>query len=278
MCQAANVRLPAVKQTDYLRSAERALTLGELDLAEQYAKVILHPASRSALRQHAEAYSLLGNLAYEREKPAEAEAHYREAAQLYGVVTDKQAVAHQLAAVGRTLVVQGRFLEAAEELHSAAVRIPNDLVIQIDLALALWRCGTGYAAVAVLTRALGMDGGNVAALEARGEILADLGAARDAMSDLDRVDLRGRPSTRAARGLALARLGDQPAARREIEDAVAEARRSGPVLLYAARALREAGDNRAARDYARQAADATDPPLSPLHRAVAQRLASDERK
>lgn len=60
----------------------------------------------------------------------------------------------------------------------------------------------------VLTKVLGIDGGNVAALQARGEILADLGEARYAMLDLDRLNLQGRPSTRAARGLALAELSD----------------------------------------------------------------------
>ena len=270
-----DVRPPNIAPDDYLRAAEHALALGELDLAERHASEILHAPLAADLRVHAQARTLLGNIAFEREKPREAEARYREAAELFGAASDTQAVAHQLAAVGQTLMAQGRFAEAVEELHAAAGRIPNDLVIQVDLALALWQLGAGQAAVAVLTRALGIDGSNVAALQARGEILADLGEAREAMRDLDRVNLQGRPSTRAARGLALAELGDQLTARREVEDAVAEARRNGPVLLYAARAFHESGDDKAARDYARQAADATDPPLSPQHREVARQLAGN---
>ena len=273
--KAPEVRPPTVPPAAYLHGAERALTLGELDLAERHAKeVILLPLGADA-HTHAEAQTMLGNIAFEREKPEEAEVRYREAAELFGAVSDTQAMAHEFAAVGQTLVAQGRFAEAVQELHAAAGRIPNDLVVQVDLALALWQLGAGHAAVTVLTRALGIDGGNVAALQARGEILADLGEARDAMRDLDRVILYGRPSTRAARGLALAELGDKSGARQEIENAVAEARQNGPVLLYAARAFYESGDHNAARHYARQAADATDPPLSKQHREVARRLVAN---
>jgi tetratricopeptide (TPR) repeat protein len=277
LLKAPEVRPSAVTPGAYLRGAERALALGELDLAERYAKEIASAPLGVGVQVHAEARTLLGNIAFEREKPEEAEACYREAAELFGTVSDTQAMAHELAAVGQTLVAQGRFAEAVDELHAAAGRIPNDLVVQVDLALALWQLGAGQAAVTVLTRALGIDGGNVAALQARGEILADLGEPREAMRDLDRVIPYGRPSTRAARGLALAELGDKSAARKEVEDAVAEAQRNGPVLLYAARAFHESGDDGAARHYAAEAADATDPPLSPPHRVIARDLADDAR-
>jgi tetratricopeptide (TPR) repeat protein len=262
-----------VKPNDYLRAAEHALALGELDLAERHTEEVLRTRLESSPRLHAEAYSLLGNLAWEREKPEEAETRYREAAGLFAAISDTHAVAHQLAAIGQTLLVQGKLAEAVDELSSAARRMPNDLVIQIELARALWQLGAGRAAVAVLTTALGIDGGNVAALQTRGEILADLGDARDAMLDLNRVHLKGQPSTRAARGLALAELGDQLAARREIEDAVTESKHNGLVLLYAARTFALGGDDSAAKELAQQAADATDPPLSPQHREVARQLA-----
>jgi len=118
------------------------------------------------------------------------------------------------------------------------------------------------------------DAGNSVALRARGEILADLGEARQAISDLDRVTLEERPSSRAARGLALARLGDQANANAEVDNAVAEAPRNGAVLLYAARAKFLSGNEHTAEDLARRAVDATDPALSPYHREVALRLAT----
>jgi Flp pilus assembly protein TadD len=56
-----------------------------------------------------------------------------------------------------------------------------------ELGWALWQIGQGRAAVAVFTGVLGLDGANVEALRGRGEILANLGDARSALRDLDRV-------------------------------------------------------------------------------------------
>jgi tetratricopeptide (TPR) repeat protein len=266
------LRPPATPE-DHLRAAGHALALGELDLAGRYAEEILRTPLQSDIRLHAKACSLLGNLEYERDKPEKAEERYREAMRLFGAAGDNRAVVDQLAAVGQTLLAQGRVQEAVDELYVAVQRMPNDLTIRIQLALALWQYGDGRTAVVFLTDVLRVDGGNRAALQARGEILAYLGDARLAMLDLDRVTLQGQPSTRAARGLALAELGDQPAARREIEAAVDEGRWNGLALLYAARAFQTGGDERAAKEYARKAANATDPPLSPRHREVARQLA-----
>jgi tetratricopeptide (TPR) repeat protein len=273
--KAPDVRPAAVTSAAYLREAEHALALGELDLAERNAREIVRLLPGTDCQVQAAARALLGNIAFEREKPKEAESCYREARELFGAVSDTQAEAHQLAAIGQTLVAQGHFAKAVDELYAAAGRVPNDTVIQVDLALALWQLGAGSAAVGVLTRALGIDGGNIAALQARGEIYADLGEAHEAVRDLDRVVQHGQPSTRAARGLALAELGDKSAARKDIEAAVAAAQQNGLVLLYAARAFHESGDDIAARLFALQAIHATDPPLSPPHLKVARQIADD---
>jgi tetratricopeptide (TPR) repeat protein len=271
---AANELPPMVEPAEYLRSAEQALTLGELDLAERYAKETLRTTPGSGLRLRAEATSLLGNLAHEREKPADAEVHYRTAASLFEAVQDTGAVASQLAAVGQALLAQGQPADAVQELRAAADRVPNDLMVQTELGWALWELGQSRAAVAVLTGVLGIDGGNPDALRARGEILADLGDARDALRDLDRVTDRDRPSARAARGLALAELGDGNA-RKEIEGALADAPRNGQVLLYAARAEFLGGDKVAAQELARRALNATDPPLPPHQRQATLRLVGE---
>lgn len=266
---------PAANPAEYLFAAERALTRSELDAAEQYAQAALRTAPDIDLGLHAQVESLLGNIAIEREKPTEAESHYRIAARLFEAMHDTPGAASQLAAVGQTLIAQDRLQEAVDELGAAIDRVPSDPVMQTDLALALWRLGESRAAVSVLTAfLLRVDGGNSVALRARGEILADLGEARQAISDLDRVTSEERPSSRAARGLALAKLGDQAHANMEVDDAVAEAPRNGAVLLYAARAKALVGDEYAAEELARRAVDATDPTLSPYHRKVALRLAA----
>jgi len=257
---------PVADPGRYLRTAERALAMGEMDRAAKYARAALCTASESDLKLRAEADSFLGNVAYEREKPGEAETHYRKAARLFGAAGDTRAVARQLAAVGQTLVDQGRPAEAVDELRGAVERMPNDPTMKTELGQALWQLGQGQAAVAVLSSVLGIDGGNPEALRARGEILAYLGEARSALMDLNRVKQHDRPTTQAARGLALAELGDHPAANQEIKNALAEAPRNGPVLLYAARATALGGDKAGAKELAMRAVDASDPSLSPQHR------------
>ncbi len=259
------------KPTEHLRAAERALALGELDVAGQYAGAALRTSPETDLRLRAEANSLLGNLADERGRQPEAEAHYSVAAALFEVIRDTAAVAWQLAAVGQTLLAQDRLAEAVNALGAAVNRMPKDPILQTQFGRALWQIGEGRTAVAILTDVLRIDGGNAGALRVRGEILADLGDARAALVDLDRVAAHDRPSTRAARGLALAELGD-PTAGKEIEDALTEAPRNGLVLLFAARAAALSGDEPSTRELAGLAVGATDPALTPQHRDAALRM------
>lgn len=270
----ANVnRTAAPDSAEYLAAAERELAGGELDFAWRNGDHALRCASASGHRERAWARSLLGNVAYQRGRPDAALPHYREAANLLHAAGDTSAAAYQLAAVGRVLLEEGNAADAVPELRAAVERAPNDLALQTQLALALWQLGEGRTAVAILDWVLTFDGGYLEARRARGEILADIGEARSAMADLDRA-LPGRPSTHAAHGLALAELGDHTAATEEVNDAVASAQRNGPVLLYAARVLDLAGDKVSARERAREAIDATDPPLSPRHRQLALKLAN----
>jgi Flp pilus assembly protein TadD len=162
--------------------------------------------------------------------------------------------------------------EAVDQLRGAVERSPHDLPLQTQFARALWQHGDGWTAVAVLNSVLGIDGGYQEALRARGEIYADIGDARKAILDLERQSVRDRPSTRAARGLALAKLGDHSAASKEIQAAMTTAPHNGPVLFYAARTLALTGDKVSSWEIARRAIRATDPPLSPAHREIALKL------
>jgi tetratricopeptide (TPR) repeat protein len=266
-----------VEPAEYLSRAERALALGDLERAEHYAEETLRTAPGTDLRLRAEATSLLGNLAHERGKPAEAKERYRAAARLFEAVRDTPAVAFQLAAVARTLLDQERVADAVDELHAAVARLPNDPVVQTALGWALWELGQSEGAVAVLTGVLAVNAGNPDALQARGEILADLGDAREALRDLDRAVWHDRPSARAARGLAHAELGDQTASK-EIESALDDAPRNGSVLFYAARAEALVGHKSAAMDLARRALNATDPALPAHQREAALKLVGQSRR
>ena len=267
-----------VTAAGFLRAAELALARGELDLALAHAErvcgILPDHELRDApsFRERAEAESLIGNVAYRLGEPAEALPHYRKASELMQAAGDSHAAAYQFAAVGQLLLSGDEPGDAIPELSAAADRVKSDLWLQIQLALALWQTGDGRGAVMILNSVIDRDGGLVDARRMRGEVLADLGEGNKAISDLNQAapDV---PSSQAARGLALAETGDHKAAAAEIDGALANARRSGLVLLYAARASDLAGDNVSAKERAREAIDATDPPLSPPHKQLALALA-----
>jgi tetratricopeptide (TPR) repeat protein len=138
---------PAEDAGEYLLAAERALIAGELDLAERYAAKAREAAPQTALRLHAQADSLLGNLAYEKGDLDQAVAHYRNAASLFEAAREHGSVALLLAATGRTLAARGDLLAAINELHAAVLRMPADGIIQTELSAAVqelaWRLATG---------------------------------------------------------------------------------------------------------------------------------------
>jgi tetratricopeptide (TPR) repeat protein len=266
---------PRVKPAGYLRTAAEALAAGELALAQRQAEKALQASANTDLRLRADAESFLGNIAHERGKPAEAEAHYRAAAPLFEVLQDTPAVARLLAAIGQSLLAQGCRAEAVDELRAAVGRVPNDLTFQTELGWTLWHLGQQRAAIAVLTGVLAIDGNAPEALRARGEFLADVGDAESALRDLDRVRRQQRPSARAARGLALATLHHRGSADQEIDIARTEAPDSGPVLLYAARVAALGGNPAMAADLAHRALAATEPALPPHQHQAALRLLNE---
>ncbi len=118
----------------YLKAAERALITGELTLAGKYARMVLEHAPGTALRWHAEARSLLGNLAYQQGQLDEAEEHYHAAAKLSEVISDRAAVVRLLAAISRTLIDRGRFAEALAQLSAALNRATAEAAaVQFEL-------------------------------------------------------------------------------------------------------------------------------------------------
>lgn len=117
----------------YLREAERARVLGEHDLAHKIATLVLQTVPGTDLRRHAEAQSLLGDVAYEQGEFDKAESYYAKSMNLFEACRQDAAVGRLYAAVARTFIARGQLAEALGQL-SAAVNRSSDLTLQDELA------------------------------------------------------------------------------------------------------------------------------------------------
>jgi tetratricopeptide (TPR) repeat protein len=122
---------------EYLRTAERARNIGHHDLAARLAGRVLDIAPDSELRLHAQAHSLLGDLAYRQGHFAQAEDRYGKAAALFGTVGDTGAVAHLLFAQARTFIDRNLLADAVQLLVGAVTRTPADLNLRLELDWAI---------------------------------------------------------------------------------------------------------------------------------------------
>jgi tetratricopeptide (TPR) repeat protein len=122
---------------EYLRAAERARNIGQHDLAARLAGRVLNIAPDSELRLHAQAHSLLGDLAYRQGHFAQADDRYQRAASLFAAVGDTRAVAHLLFAQARTLIDRNRLADAVQLLVGAVTRTPADRSLQLELDWAI---------------------------------------------------------------------------------------------------------------------------------------------
>jgi len=238
---------------ELLEAAELELAEGALTRAERNADLAIASCGLDDLRVRAGAERVLGHVARQRYEYENALKLYRSSASLFEAVEDSAAVAKLLADAGRLSIASGRYAEAVSDLRGAAERAAGDLSIQCELANAFWYVGQPLSAVAVLGGVLDRDTGLSVALRLRGEILADLSRAEQALSDLYQVRQGHCPTTLAARALAHALSGHLEAADQEAADAVANAADSGPVLFRAARVRQLRGELGDAADYAAQA-------------------------
>ncbi|SDK60800.1 tetratricopeptide repeat protein [Nonomuraea jiangxiensis] len=250
---------------EFLRVAEQVLADGDLRLAETHAQRARRLCGEDEQRTLAEIESFLGNLAYERGDWPTAEACYKRGSQVYERLRETGAVARSLAAAGRVILHQGRADEAVAELQSAVQRVPHDLNVQVELAVTVWHAGSPPAALSILHGVLSVDGDTPLALQARGEILADLGKPEQALRDLDRVRDPEEPATIAARALALAELDRAAEAIAELDAALTAGRDQGLVAYLCARALHRMGNRERADQVAR---DAIRPPLTAYQRRI----------
>lgn len=256
----------------HLSTAESALFRGDLTAAEHEADAAVAAADEDDLGLLARAQARMGDIAHLRRDPQQAVTRYRAAAALFEALQDNVAVARLLAAIGHSLLAQGMDVEAVETMRSAVDRLPSDLALQTELGRMLWQVGQGHAGVTVLTEVLNTDSHAPEALRTRGEMLADLGQAEPALRDLDQVRRHLRPEGRAARALALARLGNPRDAEDDLAAALEAGSANGPALFYLAQVRSLSGDRAEAADLARLSLAAAAPALGHHQRTKAAQL------
>lgn len=268
---------PAVNPSKNLQIAMGLMAEGELTLAERHARHALAAAEGRDLRLQADAWSLLGNIAFQRDLLDIALECYREAAGLCEQLRDQSAVGTLIGAIGRIHVKQGRYVAALEDLHSAVTRLPGNLTLQTELAKVLWHVDQVQAAAAIYGTVLSIEPEFAEALAGRGQIRAETGDASSALDDLRalqrlRPSIGLEPEVRSAYALALARAGKPETAMKEADAALALVHDNALILLRAARVASAIGAPKRATALLRQATEATNPPLSSGRLSEARRL------
>jgi tetratricopeptide (TPR) repeat protein len=268
---------PQIDAATHLKIAAELMARQEFTLAEKHARYALECSDDQNLRRQADAWSLLGNVAFERDHFGDAEDRYRQAAELSEQVQDQVSVGRLLGAIGQLHARRGEHMAALEDLQSAVARVPGDLALQADLAHALWRTGQAHAAVAVFGTVLTLEPEFAEALAGRGQISAENGNASSALSDFRalrrlRPSMGRQPELRSAYALALARTGQPDTAMAEADAAVASAQDNGPIFLRAARVARVSGAFDRASSLLQLAAQASNPALSSEQLDEARRL------
>jgi hypothetical protein len=268
---------PETDAATHLKIAADLVARREFGLAEKHALYALEGSDDQDLRLRANAWSLLGNLAFEHGHLDEASDHYLQAAELSEQLQDQVSVGRLLGAIGQLHARQGEWAAALEDLQSAVARVPGDLALQTDLANVLWRNGQSHAAAAVFGTVLTVEPEFAEALAGRAQISAEAGNASLALDDLQalqrlRPSMGRQPELRSVYALALARAGRADSAMEEADAAVASARDNGLIILRAARAARESGAHDRASALLHLAARARNPALSSEELDEARRL------
>ncbi len=262
---------------DPLRAAKRARADGDLGTAAERGR----RASRALAGQPravATAESFLGDVAVEAGQLAEAEEHYRSAAEIYESLEDTAAVGPLLAALGELRLRRGKITDALAQLRGAVARLPGSLEVRLALARALWQAGQLRGAAGVYGAVLTVAPDSPAALDERGQLRADLGEAGGALEDLGnlarlRPEIAARPGARSAHALALAMAerGSIIDAKQEALAAAAAEPRGGQVLIRAAAVAARANDPGNAATLLERA-EAAEPRPQPRQVAEVRRL------
>ncbi|WP_188188951.1 nSTAND1 domain-containing NTPase [Nonomuraea sp. SYSU D8015] len=257
---------------DLLREAERAMSAGNLKLAEKYTRAVLAMTEREHSELHISARIILGDIAHMRADHEAAWQAYDNALAMELMADPRSpAVAYLFAAIARVRLLQGDTESALGSARSGRLITADETITLLELGQALWYVNRHQAAVKELNVVLERDPAHAEALRIRGEIYADWGKSQQALDDLANVAIAAPPSARAA--YILAAGPHAPVSRREVEELREEGRQHGLVLMYLARSFRKRGERDFAAELAGEALQATNPRLSHHHRTQVERIA-----
>ncbi|WP_328323940.1 tetratricopeptide repeat protein [Kribbella sp. NBC_00382] len=265
--------------------AEHLLGNEQYDEAQQCARIALEICESIGDRwAAANAVAFLGDIEASKgaERVERALEIYLDAGNRLRVIHDDHALARVLTARGGLLLDQERLAEAKAELEEAVALDPSNLDAAQQLASTLWYAGEPAQAIEAFTRALTIDPLSFAALNGRGQLLADLGQPREALADLDFLlglgpDLLTEAYARSARALALEALGRSEEADRELASALSATPENAWAHLRRAKILTGRGQPHQAEDALQRALTSTNPALTNTQRAEATNLLAPPR-
>ncbi|MFI6321101.1 tetratricopeptide repeat protein [Nonomuraea sp. NPDC050556] len=207
-------------------AATAALEAGDLAAARTLATSIADRSHAPGLeRRYGRAKHLLARIARAAGDPAAAEEALRAALRAFTFLEDASGAADVLTDLAEVRLAAGQFGDASDLSRQAVKRAPGNVRALTVLGYAQWLSGSPADGESTFEQALHIRRDAVAALCGRGQVRADLGDHRDALTDLDRALRLGVPAAeeadvRSARALALAGLGNLPDADAEITRAV----------------------------------------------------------
>jgi tetratricopeptide (TPR) repeat protein len=258
-------------------AAEAALAEGDFPSAHRFAQAAAADYREAGdTRRLAHALVLQGDIARTEGDLVAAERSLHAALSTFTVLQDHNSEVRTLSALANVHFTAGEYDKAAGFQREAVDLRPADAEALLGLGYALWYGGSAADAEATFTLALRSDPRSASAAAGRGQVRAEMREYATALSDLDQALYLGLPpaeeiDVRSARALALAGLGRQQEADRELVIARTADQSRGRTLRRAARIATLRQDRELAVAEAERALQA-DPPLSPWDNADVRRL------
>lgn len=271
---------PARTAADFRAAAEATLGTGDFAGAHRLIAIAVNEYRDSGdTRGLGHALELQGEIARVEGDLSAAKRSFSDALDEFSALEDAAAEVRLLSALGDVYGALGHYRKAVQFHQQASQRLPADVDALTGLGYAQWHWGSAADAEATFTRALGWNRDKGQALAGRGQVRVELRAYPAALADLDRAITLGLPldneiDARSARAVALADLGREDEADRELRAARSPDPQRPRTRLRAGRVAAAFGRTARARDELEQALDAR-PPLPPVDEKIARKLLAE---